>query len=33
VQLAQRMRMTVGIMGAGLPEVRKALDGWIAWVR
>ena len=33
VQLAQRMRLTVGIMGAGLPEVRKALDGWIAWVR
>jgi hypothetical protein len=33
VQLAQRMRVTVGIMGAGLPEVRKALDGWIAWVR
>lgn len=33
VQLAQRMRATVGIMGAGLPEVRKALDGWITWVR
>jgi len=33
VQLAQRLRATVGIMGAGLPEVRKALDGWITWVR
>jgi hypothetical protein len=33
VQLAQRMRATVGIMGSGLPEVRKALDGWITWVR
>jgi hypothetical protein len=33
VQLARRMRATVGIMGTGLPEVRKALDGWITWVR
>jgi hypothetical protein len=33
VQLTQRMRVTVGIMGAGLPEVRKALDSWITWVR
>jgi hypothetical protein len=33
VQLAQRMRATVGIMGSGLPEVKKALDGWITWVR
>jgi hypothetical protein len=32
-QLAQRLRATVGIMGAGLPEVRKSLDTWIAWVR
>jgi hypothetical protein len=32
-QLAQRMRATVGIMGAGLPEVKKSLDSWIAWVR
>ena len=32
-QLAQRMRATVGIMGAGLPEVKKSLDTWIAWVR
>jgi hypothetical protein len=31
-QLAQRLRATVGIMGAGLPEVRKSLDTWIAWV-
>jgi hypothetical protein len=27
------MRATVGIMGSGLPEVKKALDGWITWVR
>jgi len=33
MQLAQRMRATVGIMGSGLPEVKKALDGWITWVR
>ena len=33
VQLAQRMRETVGIMGAGLPEVRKSLDSWISWVK
>jgi len=33
MQLASRMRATVGIMGSGLPEVRKALDGWITWVR
>lgn len=32
-QLAQRLRSTVGIMGAGLPEVRKSLDSWITWVR
>ena len=32
-QLAHRMRAAVGIMGAGLPEVRKSLDTWIAWVR
>ena len=33
VQLAQRLRATVGIMGAGLPEVRKSLDSWITWVK
>lgn len=33
VQLASRMRVTVGILGTGLPEVRKAVDDWIAWVR
>ena len=33
VQLAQRLRETVGIMGAGLPEVRKSLDSWITWVK
>lgn len=29
---AQRLRATVGVMGAGLPEVKKSLDSWIAWV-
>ncbi len=33
VQVAQRLRVTVGIMGAGLPEVRKSLDSWITWVK
>lgn len=33
VQLAQRLRAIVGIMGAGLPEVRTSLDTWITWVR
>ena len=32
VQLASRMRVTIAILGAGLPEVRKAVDDWIAWV-
>lgn len=32
-RLALRLRLTVGILGAGLPEVRKALDAWISWVR
>jgi hypothetical protein len=32
-RLALRLRMTVGILGMGLPEVRRALDTWIAWVR
>ncbi len=31
-QFAQRLRATVGVMGAGLPEVKKSLDSWIAWV-
>ena len=31
-QLAVRMRVTIGILGAGLPEVRKSVDDWIAWV-
>jgi hypothetical protein len=31
-QLATRMRVTIGILGAGLPEVRKSVDDWIAWV-
>jgi hypothetical protein len=25
--------VTVGILGEGLPEVRKGLDGWITWIR
>jgi hypothetical protein len=32
-RLVLRLRLTVGILGAGLPEVRKALDTWITWVR
>jgi hypothetical protein len=30
--LARKLRLTVGVLGLGLPEVRKALDDWIAWV-
>jgi hypothetical protein len=30
--LALRMRLAVGILGTGLPEVRRALDTWIAWL-
>lgn len=32
-QLAHRLRLTIGVLAAGLPEVRRALDDWIAWVR
>jgi len=32
-QLALRLRLTLGILGQGLPEVRQALDSWIAWLR
>jgi hypothetical protein len=32
-KLALRLRLTLGILGAGLPEVRTALDAWIAWAR
>lgn len=31
-QLTLKMRLAVGILAQGLPEVRKALDDWIAWV-
>jgi hypothetical protein len=30
-RLALRLRLTVGILATGLPEVRKALDTWISW--
>jgi hypothetical protein len=30
--LALRMRLAVGILGTGLPEVRKAVDDWVAWL-
>ncbi len=33
VRLANRLRLTIGILGAGLPEVRRGIDDWIAWVR
>jgi hypothetical protein len=32
-RLVLKLRVTIGILGAGLPEVKKALDTWIAWVR
>jgi hypothetical protein len=30
-RLALKLRLSVGILATGLPEVRKALDTWIAW--
>jgi hypothetical protein len=30
--LARKLRLTVGVLSLGLPEVRKGLDDWIAWV-
>ena len=32
-RLALKLRVTIGVLGEGLPEVRKALDAWIAWAR
>lgn len=32
-RLALKLRATVGVLGMGLPEVRTALDTWIAWIR
>ncbi len=32
-RLALKLRVTVAILGEGLPEVKKALDGWISWTR
>lgn len=32
-KLALKLRVTVGVLGEGLPEVKKALDGWISWGR
>jgi len=32
-RLALKLRVTIGVLGEGLPEVRKALDGWISWAR
>lgn len=31
-QLVLKLRTSIGILAIGLPEVRKALDDWIAWV-
>jgi len=31
--LGLKLRVTVGILADALPEVRRALDTWIAWVR
>ncbi|HWU40590.1 MAG TPA: hypothetical protein VN203_23335 [Candidatus Acidoferrum sp.] len=30
--LAKRLRLTFGILSLGLPEVRKGVDDWIAWI-
>ena len=32
VQLALKLRTAIGILATALPEVRKALDDWVAWV-
>ena len=32
-RLALKLRVTIGILGDGLPEVKKALDGWISWAQ
>jgi hypothetical protein len=32
-RFALKLRVTVGVLGAALPEVKKALDTWITWVR
>lgn len=32
-RFALKLRVTVGVLAAALPEVKKALDTWIAWVR
>ncbi len=31
--LARKLRLMIGVLSLGLPEVRKDLDDWIAWVR
>ncbi len=31
--LARKLRLTIGVLSLGLPEVRKGLDDWIAWIR
>jgi hypothetical protein len=31
--LVLRLRTSIGILALGLPDVRKALDDWIAWTR
>jgi hypothetical protein len=32
-RFALKLRVTVGVLAAALPEVKNALDTWIAWVR
>jgi hypothetical protein len=32
-RFALKLRVTVGVLATALPEVKKALDTWIAWVR
>lgn len=32
-RLALRLRLTVGVLSVGLPQVRDAVDGWITWAK
>jgi hypothetical protein len=32
-RFAQKLRLTIGVLSLGLPEVQKALDTWISWTQ
>lgn len=32
-RLSLKLRTTIGVLALGLPDVQKALEGWIAWIR